>query len=187
MENVTIDEMKKALSVNAVRVFQIIYIAILLGVTVFLGIILYMYSAGSPFAAPAEDTVQQMNIFSLIHAGMFIAGLFISRFLYDLTLKPARAESVMTDRRVEGLSGAEKHLAVMRTAMIIRLALLEGPVLFGLVALFMAAVNGVLYHKGIYWANLASYIYLVYFILTDFPTPEKLLEVFKKRLSHGSA
>jgi hypothetical protein len=187
MENVTLDEMKKALSVEAVRVFQIIYIAIFFGVTVFLGLVLCMYRSGSPFPSPADDALRQTNLFSLIHAGIFAAGLFISRFLYDMTLKPARTGAIMVDRRNEGLSGAAKYVAVIRTAMIIRLALLEAPVFFGLVTLYMSSVNGVLYHKGVYWANLVSYIYLAYFIFTDFPTPEKLLEVFKKRLLPGGA
>lgn len=183
MEKLSMADLKNKLSDQAVLVFQLITGSILFGATLFLGFIIFMYQTASPAGAPGPEEVEMMTLLSIIHGAVFIGGLLASRFIFDRLFSMARMESAMDDWRLARYStAAEKYLAVMRSAMIVRMALLEAPAFFGLVICFMGATNGVLMAESVYWANLVSYAALVFLLLKEFPTRDRLLELFRQKL-----
>ncbi len=185
METVSMADLKSKLSNQAVLVFQLITGSILFGATMFLGFIVFMYNTAAPSEAPGTETVEMMNLLSLIHGAVFVGGMIASRFLFDMMFSSARIESAVNGWKLARLSAAaEKYLAVMRSAVIIKMALLEMPAFFGLVVCFIGVTNGVLKVESIYWANLISYAALVFLLLKNFPTKERLIELFKNKLGH---
>lgn len=185
MEKVLMTDLKSKLSNQAVLVFQLITGSILFGATMFLGFIVFMYNTAAPVSAPRPEAVEMMNLLSLIHGAVFVGGMIASRFLFDMMFSSARIESAVNDWKLARLStAAEKYLAVMRSAVIVKMALLEMPTFFGLVVCFIGVTNGVMNAEYLYWANLISYAALVFLLLKDFPTKERLLEMFRQRLGH---
>lgn len=82
----------------------------------------------------------------------------------------------------DGASVASGYLAAIRTAKIIRIAIIEAAVFFGLVTCFMAVTSRVLYQNPYYWANALSYVIFVVMLLRDFPSREKMTELFRGKL-----
>lgn len=185
MEKVSMTDLKSKLSNQAVLVFQLITGSVLFGATLFLGFITLMYQSAAPAGVPEAGAVKMMNLLSIIHGAVFVGGLLASRFLFDMMFSASRIESAAGDWRLARYAtAAEKYLALMRSAMIIKMALLEMPAFFGLAVCFMGVTNGVLRVESLYWANLVSYAALVLLLLKDFPTRDSLLEMFKQRLGH---
>ena len=69
-----------------------------------------------------------------------------------------------------------KLMVVFRSVMIIRLALLDGVALFGLVLLLLSASNGSLHERSIIWLALTPVVILLGFVFLTFPTKEKIVE-----------
>jgi len=183
MEKLSMADLKNKLSDQAVLVFQLITGSILFGATLFLGFVVFMYRTASPAGAPGLDAVELMTLLSRIHGAVFIGGLLASRLLFDRLFCSERIETMVNGSLLGHLStAAEKYLAVMRSATIVRMALLEAPAFFGLVICFMGATNGVLRAETAYWANLVSYAALVFLLLKEFPTRDRLLELFRQKL-----
>ncbi|OHD65472.1 MAG: hypothetical protein A2176_13125 [Spirochaetes bacterium RBG_13_51_14] len=185
MKKVSISEIQNALNPEIVRSFQIIYIGIMAGATFFLCVILFMYLTGSPGEEISMHSLETVNLLTLMHLISFAAGMVVSKYLYNRSLSEPAVESAINDMKADAVSNIAGHyISIIRTAKIIRLALIEGPAFFGLVTCFLAVNNKIIYQYGYYWINIFSYIVFIYIVIKDFPTREKLLEIFKNKLKY---
>ncbi|HOT46281.1 MAG TPA: hypothetical protein PLM53_16075 [Spirochaetota bacterium] len=183
MQKVSLTDIQNALTPNYIRVSQIIYFSIIMGVTVFFLIIVFMYMQGQGAEAVSEEAIEAVNRFSLIHAALFTGALFLSSFMYNRFLREDRIESMTGGMKPDdGASAACGYLAVVRTAKIIQVAIIEAAVFFGLVTCFIAVTNRVLYQHPLYWANTLSYVIFIIFLIRDFPGKDRLMELFKGKL-----
>ncbi len=182
-KKVTLTDIQNALTPDYIRVSQIIYFSIIMGVSVFFLIIVFMYLQGTAEETATEEAIASVNRFSLIHGALFAASLFLSGFLYNGFLGEHRIESMTGGAgHDDGASVASGYLAAIRTAKIIRIAIIEAAVFFGLVTCFMAVTSRVLYQNPYYWANALSYVIFVVMLLRDFPSREKMTELFRGKL-----
>jgi len=77
---------------------------------------------------------------------------------------------------------AEKAIAFIRTSMLIRTAMFEGPAFFGLAVLMIAAQNGVLVSGSWLWINALPLAVLIALIVITFPTREKVITIFENNI-----
>jgi hypothetical protein len=183
IKKISISDIQLALSPNYVRVSQIIYFSIIMGASTFFLIIIFMYLTGSGIDTVSERSIESLNRFTMIHAALFFSGLALSNILYNRLLREDRIDSMPGGVKLEESANlASGYLAVIRTAKIIRIAVIEMPVFFGLVTCFMAVTNRVVYQYPYYWANALSYIIFIIILIKDFPTKDKLVELFKNKL-----
>jgi hypothetical protein len=89
-------------------------------------------------------------------------------------------------RLTSGENVSEEQLATwcvsqLRTAIIVRLAIMEGAAFFGLVVCVIGATGGALAAEPKYWVNLASTCVLALFAITTFPAKERWTSWFQER------
>ena len=185
LKKVTMPDIQAALTQSYLRVSQILYFSIILGATFFLAVIVFIFLQVPGNATADEQAVDFINRLSLVHGALFAAALFLSGFLYRRLLGEERIEAMMGRMNPDDKGNyAYCCLAVIRTAQIIRTAILEMAVFFGLVVCFMAVTNKVMYQYPYYWANAGSYAVFIIILIKDFPSREKIMELFKNKMKY---
>ncbi len=189
LSEVTVQEFQAALTPEAVRMFQIVQGAVGMGVAVFLLIVIGMYVNGSAAAeaAPADNPEGLMQAMTLVHFALLAVLLVLSAMLFNAQFSDARLRSgvnlTLNDAKGRPLTdNGSRCLALMRTAMILRLAMLEGPALFGLVICLLGAMNGFLHTHPLYWVNAASALYFIGYVVQTFPNRQRMEEIFQTRV-----
>jgi hypothetical protein len=189
LSEVTVQEFQAALTPEAVRMFQIVHGAVGMGVGVFLLIVIGMYVNGLPAAeaAPADNPEGLMQVMTVVHFALLAVLLVLSAMLFNAQFSDARLRSgvnlTLNDAKGRPLTdNGSRCLALMRTAMILRLAMLEGPALFGLVVCLLGAINGFLHTHPLYWVNAASALYFIGYVVQTFPNRQRMEEIFQTRV-----
>ncbi|HDP80473.1 MAG TPA: hypothetical protein ENN21_06480 [Spirochaetes bacterium] len=157
MEKISFQDFQDCLTEGAVRTVQIIYIAIASGATFFLAVVLFLYDKNLPSSPETAQAVQDLASLTMIHGAALIAALWLSGFLYRRAFAEKQALAVAGRAGTASGIGPDGALAVIRTARIIKLAVIEGPAFFGLVICFLGVTGGVIYREPLYWVNLVSY------------------------------
>jgi hypothetical protein len=166
---------------------MIIQGAILAGALLFFGVIFVVASQVTP-SLPTDDQLQTLSVLTMVSIAFaalaFVGGwlLYNSRFSGD-RLKEAYANDLL-DRAGNRLEAtpAEKAVSLMRTALLIRTAMLEAAAFFGLVCLIVPASGGSLYSIPWIWINAAPLFVLATFVVTTFPTAGRLEDLFETKI-----
>jgi len=127
-------------------------------------------------------------IMSGAHAFVALSGFALSFLLPVLVLKPASIRKMDAQRSARGLppvegSRAALYVSAIRAAWILRLALQEGPAVFGLVICVLAVTGGQMAEQPLYWLNgMSTLLFLVTAVMT-IPTRERVINTFAGQLS----
>jgi hypothetical protein len=158
---------------------QILQGALMMGAVMFLFGVLFMYSRG-PLVAPGEAEFDTVRTLTFVHLAFLVVNVGVSIFLAQKLFSPEAMAEVLTGMD-DPLAIAQRCAQQQRTAMIVRMALLEGSTFFGLAICMIGSTNGVLAAASEYWINLLSLFLLVGFGIATFPTKERLAEWFEER------
>jgi hypothetical protein len=183
MRKITITDVQQVLTPQTVKSFQVIYFGIASGATFLMGMILYLHFSGGESQMASESSVVMVNRLTMMHFALLVALPLSVPLNSGFILFPKkRIGSMMKSMEAaDNADVAASLVAVMRTAKIIEIAVIEGPAFFGMVICLMAVTNQVMSGHPLYWINTLSYLVLVYRIYTDFPTRERVLEAFRSR------
>lgn len=185
MRMVSQTEIRNALTPEIVRAMQIIYFALIAGVTGFLFVIVFIYMTVASEAVAADQDVAMIDRLSIIHGLFLIACLVAATFLKKKLLSRERVESIHGQSSGEGsASVAGDYIAMIRTVKIITAAVMEAPAFFGLVVCFMAINTGVMAEHPFYWINTISCFAFMAFLAREFPTKEKIMDLFNAELKY---
>jgi hypothetical protein len=179
-ERVSLDDFRRVATPEAVRVLQLIHLAFLGTVSMLtFGVVLvhYMYA---PEAAADAEAVGLIRMLSLGVLMMATAIYGTVMHLYPRILLRARPADAAP--ATPASDPATWFLVRIRTAEILRLALLEAPALFGLVVCVLAAFNGVLHAHPVYWLNALPAVVLIAYATLNFPTLDRLVDRFRIHL-----
>ncbi len=185
LSDVTLEQFRPALTDTAVRTFQVIQGAIGAGIVFFFVILIVSQSA--PVQADG-DSVELVKIMTAINAFIAAGVYFASNILFNTMFSEKRLQEAVTktfynQQRQPITDPAEKCLAQIRTAVIVRLALWEAPALFGLVICMIGSMNGVIHEHPFYWINLIPSLIHVGLVVMTFPNRERLEEIFTAKIS----
>lgn len=153
----------------------VVHLALTLGPVAFLGVVVYLWSVTTPGDQPPKREL--LDLLSLVHAG-----LLLTLVPLGLLVLP----KILLGRAVRGASGAHFALRVataVEGACILRMALVEGPALFGTVVVLLAVLQGALQEQPLYWANTASTAVLLVASVLAFPTRGRLSAMVRRALS----
>lgn len=193
LKDISIEDFEAALDARQqVRAQQLTHIAISIGPVLFAGVVGYLHATTQPMPLP-PGTIELLRVLSFTHIAVAL-GCWMAAFVIPaLMLKPARLEAAMERPLVApfGLGPAitdprEILLLAMSKAHLLRLALLEGPALFGLVICLLGAIRGGLHEHPVYWFNTGSTFVLVVVAALTFPTRDKLVEAFRRKKEDAS-
>jgi len=187
LREVSIDEFRSVLTDGEIRTLQVIHLAMPVGVMVFGFVVGMMVQTNSPLA-----NIELITMLSAVHGMVAFGAYAAANFIYqsqftDDRLQQAISKTFYYQRRRPYqqpiTSEAGKCLAIMRTATIVRLAMMEMPGLFGLVVCFLAALNGVIQVNAWYWLNAITALIFVGFVGITFPNKEKLEQIFQTMIT----
>lgn len=131
---------------------------------------------------PAQrQPLENIQLFSTVHAFVAFGCVAMSVVLFKLrfTNQPPPA-GLETPAEV-----VEEGLSVLRAAQVLRMALLEGPALFGGVVCFLAATGGLLREHPVIWLNALTTLVLVVVTAATFPTETRVRALIAERWRRG--
>ncbi len=183
ISDITLEEFQKVLTPQNIRVLQVIFLALGLGVIIFAIIAIAFYFLLPQNEEPASTTTLQ--VLTTIHLLLFPIIFFISKRMYDRIFQSNRFSQLPDDpaqlAQISRHILTENLLGIIRTTSIIRLALWEGLALFGLTICFMGSLVGILQHHPLYWVNLISAIVFEMMVFNEFPTRPKVELLFREK------
>ena len=183
MRRVSLTDIRNALKGEALRAMQVIHLALMAGVTGFFLVVVFIYFTGPGESAAPEGDLDLIDLLTIVHGFTFIACLVASNFLKKKLYGRERVESAHAAAGSEG-SPAGDYLALIRTVKIITAALLEAPAFFGLTVCFIAVTRGVMAEHSFYWINTISYFAFILILARDFPTRERIENLFNTELKY---
>jgi len=167
-----LDDFNKALTPLNIRTMQLIYGALGFGVFAFFMVVVFMMSK-TPVEQGVSEDVSFLNMLSLAHLAVALACFIASKIVYELVIK--------TSQRLSTTLTGDQCFGIIRSASIIRLALMEGAAFFGLVVILMGATEGQLGKFPVYWFNIFSSVAIIAFILAYFPSKTRLEQTFRDK------
>ncbi len=182
---------------GTLRALQILQTAFTMGFLLFAVVVVGLHASGSlkqgdmaPVAPDDPDRLDILPILTLVHAAVAISCWTLAFASFGAMIGPARlARAIAEPMILPGPSGARtivegpahKCIALLRGAILVRLALIEGPALFGAVICLLGAIDGSIDEQPLYWLNLLSGAVLVLFAIATFPTRDRLWDLVRRR------
>jgi hypothetical protein len=172
-----------------VRQIQIIQAALGLGVFTFGIVIAVLYTTAT--AVPTREDIELIQMLTLGHlvilsGGAAMASILFRNFFSERQLAAAAKRTVRDSRGQTLTDPASKALAHVRSAIVLRLAVLEAPALFGLVICFLMVTNGAATVAPMYLLNALSAAGFIVYIATTFPNKDRLSGIFNEFVLKGS-
>ena len=179
-----VEEFRKQLQPQRIRVLQIIYIALAAGVFIFFLIVLGAYYVTSRETGEIKEAdVYLIRTFSIVHVCVTIM-LYSSGFIFlqpVVNKRKSRNNTSLFPGKTQEIPPEKICCEFIATRAIIRVAALEGASLFGLIVCLLGSMNGTLRQHPIYWLNLFSFVILILYVLVTFPTRQRLEDIFQRR------
>ena len=167
-----------ALTPSQVTIAQIITGALLMGVLMFALVVFYMYEQAVP-GSPGAAEIDTIRTMTFVHLFFLVVNVGVGWFLAQRIFSPQSVAAAVGTEDTAALSA--RLVMQQRSAMIIRLAVMEGAAFFGLVICLLGSMNGVLRVMPEYWINLLSPFLLVAYGIATFPSRERLVSWFEER------
>jgi len=179
----SLEEFRKHLQPQRVRALQIIYIALGTFLCVFCLIVLTVYFVIRETGAMKEPDVDLLKILTIVYICVTCMEYLVGFGMYQYFINKGKLKqsiSMLSGEQAE--SKPEKVcLGLIATGTILRSASCEGVALFGLIICLVGSLNGTLQQYPIYWLNLFSFVFMILYLLTTFPTRQKLEDIFQRR------
>lgn len=168
MERSSKQAFRDVLTAQELKGMQTISAALPAGVLLFL-LVVVMVSLRQPAPAPgATPDLDTARLLSLVHAALALGAYSLTPVLYRM-------------RFAQGAEDAEGALATIRGALILRLAMLEAPALFGVIVCLLSAKTGALAAQPLFWLNGITALIFLVFAATGFPTRDRVEAIHEAR------
>jgi hypothetical protein len=157
---------------------RIIAFSFLMGVLFLVAFALYMFitttpdpavSGGFESGAGNEDTGLALTM-TIVSLAYFIAAIPLSGFLFRRMLKPGSSREPIV------------IIGNIRSAQLVRLAVLDGAALLGAVSVLVAAIEFQLHGSTILWSGLLPVAYFMLHVLTNIPSKEQVLAIYTEHI-----
>lgn len=173
---------QQALSPARLRVMQIIHGALIGGPLVFLLALFAVMQSGETGTADPQ-AVDTVTLLSLVNAVYALVSFGAGMFLFGRVFHPDRLH--VPETPAHGMETEQSALALLQTALLLRMGLLEGAAILGLAVCLIAWTTGVLAVEQLYWLNAGSVVLLLVVGVQIFPTEERVLQMFERHFGTG--
>ncbi len=170
-----------ALTPNLLRTMAIMQSALVFGPLLYVIPVFVLFSARSVIP-PGPGEFLLVNILSVMHGTALLTAGSVGSFFFQRMFSSDR---LMTLPDTDPETLASQAVGKLRSALILRLALLEGAAFFGITVCILAMINGVLDAEPAYWLNLGSLAVFAAFGIVTFPTKERLIRLFEDMLARS--
>ncbi len=175
---ITRGDFENVLTPDALRITQMVQFSLMAGPFFFAMVVILVSSRGT-YGPPHESDPAFIETLSIVTMALTAAGFGLGQLLFNRTFSPSRILADSPSTPPEAI--AAQCMSLQRTAILLRLATMEGAAFFGLVISMVAATSGVLSAAPVYWINLLPTVVLLLFGLSTFPSKDRLAMWFEKR------
>jgi len=180
-------EFRSALTPERVKIGMIIQAALAGGALLFFVAVSTIGLLNQP-KNPAAIDYSMLGIMTIICLMLLLLTYITGSFVYNSFFKPERlqaafsSEPINNEGRPISASPAEKAVSLIRTAILVRTASLEGAAIFGLASFTLAAQQGALKTVPWIWFDILPLIVLLLWVIISFPTPDRLEKIFETKM-----
>lgn len=164
-------EFASKLTPEVVRTFQIIHGALMGGATMFLLVILMLHMQGSSGGTSETEVLDNL---SMVHAVFALSAFGASKIIFE---KMFNQQTI-----INAPDPYTTSLNIIRSALLVRLAMMEGAAFFGLAVCIIAVTGGITQTEPVYFLNAASYALFILIGLQTFPTKDSLTAIFRTQI-----
>lgn len=187
LSDISTTEFSKDLTSAQLRVGMLIQAALGLGALFFFLAVLFVAFFRQSTIINNEPldlltTLTPVNIIILVVLGS--VGQLIYRSRFSAKQLESAYSNDLRDREGNPIvaTPAEKAIYFIRASMLIRTALFEVSTFIGLVALMIAATNGLLLSVDWLWINILPLVIFISLIVFTFPTRDRMLRIFENNI-----
>jgi hypothetical protein len=164
--------LEQALTPEQLRILAVIRIALMLGGTLFLLMVLFLYSIRTPDSLSNPDP-DLMDTFSFTHIVFAVASIITAFIFSKFPLRKDRLFGQTATQSSDQL--ASQAVNLYRVSSLLLIVPIEGVAFFGSVICLEGVMNGTMTLYPVYWLNAATTGLLVFIGLATFPTRERVL------------
>jgi hypothetical protein len=186
LSETSLTDFRNALTPATLQTLRVISLGLAMGLLAF-GAVVLVLSLQQERPGSTEDE-QLMNILTAGVFGFAIVIVLTGRVVADRQYSEANlqyAARAINGVGTDGLrvtSAGDQCLAIIRSTVIIRLALAEAVGYSGLVVTLVGVMTGGVYSRPAYLVNLVYPLMALVYITSTFPTAERLEEIFTRRI-----
>lgn len=171
-------DVEEALDRGQLRQMGLVHTLLGVGPTIFLAVIVVLHLLGRE---PDGSDPGILPILGMVHGAMLVTLIPLSLLLPALVLRRLGAAArTPSGADVAPAAFVNVWLRSLSAVLIVRMALLEGPALFGNVVLLMAVLGGHVDAQPLYWLNAGTTGLLLLVTVATFPTRERVLGLFRR-------
>jgi hypothetical protein len=186
LSETSLTDFRSALTPAALQTLRVISLGLTLGLLSFGAVVLFLFLQQEGPGSPDDE--QLMSILTTSVFGVTMMIVLTGRIVADRQYSDAYLQSAV--RTVDGVgagglhmtSAGEQCLAIIRSTLIIRLALAEAVGYSGLTVTLVGVMTGAVYSQPAYLVNLAYPLIALVYITSAFPITERLEEIFARRI-----
>jgi F0F1-type ATP synthase membrane subunit c/vacuolar-type H+-ATPase subunit K len=169
IQKLSAGDIQKAFTPDFQRIMLIIHLAIATGAASFAGIIIFIYTTSAVSAAGTQND-STVGLLTKVHLGIAAVFFPLAMCLFSMIIKNKLNKNPEMD--------AMEFLISVRTASIIRLAIMESAAFFGLVVCLMAVSDNIMRENPFYWINAVPAVFLIGFILLNIPDSDRIGRIY---------
>jgi len=170
-----------------IQALRIIQGAMAAGVVVFAGVVLYLsYVVFGPSTSEPSTGDRLVDLLSMVNAVLACVCVILAWLVGRIPLRrftpPAELDPIA--EVPEDSPVFAEFVAALFPARLVRLAMLEGAGLFGLVVCLLAGLCGVVRARPAYLFNMLPAGLMVAYSVVTFPTRQLLRDMLRDRITH---
>jgi hypothetical protein len=151
---------------NTLLGMRIISLSFVGGVVMFLAITVLFYFMEKPETLNEVALTSIASTLTIVTFAYLIVAIPLSVLLFKKTLKTHKRDNPTV------------LIGNIRSAMLVRLAILEGGALLALVTILLAVMDGYIYASPIVWINLVPVAYFALHVFANFPTVDRIAGIY---------
>ena len=172
-------EIEEKLTGENFKINRIIGFALFTGPFILLLVVVYLYQQkeGGLSEQQSTDFIQIMlTVFLIMAASIYLLVAVLPKIFLSKENLVKMLSSTFVKKQDEKNSSVIKLILVDRTLMIIRLAMMEGVTLFGLVIMMLSVFNSVIYTNESYFLLVLPWIAQLIFTINNYFNKDKVVE-----------
>ncbi len=177
LRKITIKDVEEKLVGENLKINRIISSVLWLGPLFFLFVILFLYQNNSSLDVNVkQDSVVELMSLILPFFALVVYSIFF--LLPKIYLKKDGLKLKLSSPSLSSRTATNPAVDIImldRTLMVVRLAMLEGIALFGLVILILSVSDGTIYDNSNYWLLIIPLLVLIIVAVTQYLSKDKIL------------
>ncbi|HWQ25531.1 MAG TPA: hypothetical protein VN367_01995 [Chlorobaculum sp.] len=169
-------DLEKALTAGKISSMGVMRSGLILGLTLFYGMIYFLYSTHSSVRLASPDT-KWLDVLSIANACYSLVAFSLAVYVSGLFLRKER----LTDKSAQPTTEeyANRAIELYQSSNVIFMATLETSSLFSAAICFLCQDSGALAVNPRYWLNAIPALIMVVAGLQSFPTRERVMDALE--------